>query len=314
MKSLSLGMKISLGFAALIIIACALGLMSIVEMGGVEVQSNMLAHEYVPEMQVAGEIRDSVRLVMYAVRAYGYTGEEKHYQDAQKEMAAVETALDKAGKLEAASPNLKALKGQLEKASKAFNDYKAVTQQTKDTIAKMAEERKVMAGFADNYLQNCNNFLANQNEAFKKEANSNDDASKKEAILLERLNKINVVNDIINLGNTARVGNFESQAMRSPEIMKQAMQVFPKIEEKLSELQKTTRQPANLKQIEEIRKSGNAYKQDMSDFLEIWLENEAVADKRREIGTQMIAVVKETADSGAEAAERIAEETVSSLS
>ena len=47
MKSLSLGMKISLGFAALIIIACALGLMAIVKMGGVEVQSTMLANEYV---------------------------------------------------------------------------------------------------------------------------------------------------------------------------------------------------------------------------------------------------------------------------
>ena len=82
MKSLSLGMKISLGFAVLIIIAGALGLMSIVEMGGVEVQSTMLAHEYVPEVEVAGEIQDGVRRVMYAVRAYGYTGEEKHYQEA----------------------------------------------------------------------------------------------------------------------------------------------------------------------------------------------------------------------------------------
>lgn len=57
MKNLSLGLKISLGFALLIIIAASLGIMAIWRMGGVETQSAMLADEYVPEVDVAVELR-----------------------------------------------------------------------------------------------------------------------------------------------------------------------------------------------------------------------------------------------------------------
>jgi len=313
MKSLSLGMKISLGFACLIVIACALGLMAIVRMGGVETESKMLAHEYVPEVQVANEIRGNVNRMMYEMRGYGYTGEDKLFQNAQKEIEALDASLEKARKLEAASPNLKLLKGQIEKSAKSSADYKTVVQQTKDMIAKMAEERKAMGEAADKYMTQCNGFLEDQNAALKKDLSENQDMSKREG-MLERQMKVNLVNDIIDLGNMARIGNFRSQALRSPDIMKEAMLLFPKIEERLNELQKITRHAANLKQIDEIRKSGNGYKKGMSDFLDVWLENEAVAAKRRDIGTQMIAVASETADAGAEAADRIAKEAVSSLS
>ena len=313
MKSLSLGMKISLGFACLIIIACALGLMAIIRMGGVETQSTILAHEFVPEVEVANELRGAVNLMMYEMRGYGYTGDDKFFQAAQKEIGAVAAALEKAGKLEAASPNLKMLKGQIEKAAKSFADYKTIAQQTKDTILKMEEERKSMGQAADIYMKNCMEFLTTQDEALNKVLKDSNDMSKRDD-MMERVEKVAMVNDVINFGNMARIGNFRSQALRSPDIMKETMLLFPKIDEKLNELQKITRQAANLKQIDEIRKSGNAYKKSMTDFLDAWLENEAVASKRREIGTQMIAVSAETAHAGAEATDKIATEAVSSLS
>ena len=314
MKSLSLGMKISLGFAALIIIACALGLMAIVKMGGVEVQSTMLANEYVPEVEVANELRGASNRVMYEMRGYAFTEDEDFYKQALTEMAAVEAALDKAVKLEAASPNLKALKGQIEKATKAYTEYKDISVQTKDIVGKLSEERKRMLDVAGRYMKNSSDFLVSQDEAFKREVGSNEDADKKESMLLERLHKINLVNEVIDFGNEARIGNFRSQATRDPEVMKTAMLVFPKIEEKLNELQKTTRQAANLKQIEDIRAAGAAYKQGMTDFLNLWLENEAISVKRAQVGREVLAVCQETAHAGAEAADRIAKDAVSNLS
>ena len=314
MKSLSLGMKISLGFAALIIIACALGLMAIVKMGGVETQSAMLANEYVPEVEVANELKGTVSSLLFEMRGYAFTEDEEFYKKALTEMAAVEAALEKTKKLEAASPNLKALKGQLEKVTRGYNEYKTLSIQTKDTIGKMAEERKKMLDLAGRYMKNSSDFLVSQDEAFKREVGANEDAGKKESMLLERLHKIELVNEVIDFGNEARIGNFRSQATRSPEVMKEAMLVFPKIEEKLNELQKTTRAAANLKQIEDIRAAGTAYKQGMTDFLNLWLENEALAAKRGQVFQEVNAACKETADAGAEAADRIAKEAVSALS
>ncbi|MBW1759125.1 MAG: hypothetical protein JRI88_02160, partial [Deltaproteobacteria bacterium] len=56
MKNITLGMKISLGFGILILIACILGTMAVWNMRGVEEESTKLAKEYVPEVGVANHI------------------------------------------------------------------------------------------------------------------------------------------------------------------------------------------------------------------------------------------------------------------
>jgi len=313
MKNLSLGLKITSGFVLLIIIAGALGLMAIFNMNKVETQSTMLANEYVPEVAVANELRGASNRVMYEMRGYGFTEDEAFYVNAQKEMKAVEIALEKASKLEAESPNLKKLKGQLEKATKAFNDYKAVAEQTKGILGAMAKERTILDESAVKYMENCNEFLASQNLALEEDLKKSQDMSQRKG-MLERQVKINLVNDVIDLGNAARVGNFKSQAMRNPEVMKETLLIFPKINEKLDQLQKITRHEINIKQIEVIQTEGNAYQNAMSGFLKNWLKNESFAKERSRIGAEVITAAKETADAGAEAADRIAKGAVASLS
>ncbi|MBU1194070.1 MAG: methyl-accepting chemotaxis protein [Proteobacteria bacterium] len=313
MKNLSLALKIASGFAILIIIAGALGLMAIYNMGNVETQSTMLAYEYVPEVNVANELRGASNRLMYEMRGYGFTQEERFYKNAVKEMADVDAALEKARKLEAESSNLKMLKGQIETATKAVNEYKAITEQTKELIAQMDEQRELMNAAAGQYMKNCNDFLESQTTAFKKEISENQSMNKTEA-LLERMTKINLVNDVIDLGNEARIGNFRSQATRSPETMKEALALFPKIESNLLALEKITRQDTNLRQIEAIRSAGGNYKKGMEDFLEKWLENEKTAANRTLVGQQVIEAAKQTADAGSEATDRIAKDAVASLS
>jgi carbonic anhydrase len=48
------------------------------------------------------------------------------------------------------------------------------------------------------------------------------------AAQLERLQKINLATDVINLGNATRIACFKSQAMRDPELIRGAMENFPK--------------------------------------------------------------------------------------
>ncbi|MFH2091955.1 MAG: methyl-accepting chemotaxis protein [Pseudomonadota bacterium] len=432
MKNMSLGLKIASGFALLIMIAGSLGLMAIYNMGAVETQSTMLANEYVPEVDVANELRGASNRVMYEMRGYGFTEEEAFYADAQKEMKAVDAALEKARTLEKNSPNLKALKGQVEAATKAVEAYKLLMQQTVDTNAKLAANRAIMDSSAADYMTNSNAFLASQNEMFKadlkdhqekirivselvntgtdsrvsnfksqatgdlkmmndavkaigkaqellnglrKLSKAEDDLKRMDNIefsasaykdemtqflaefkkgnmassqvltdiraqmdknagiyvqncdeflkgqqekltiaMLDRQNKINMVNDVIDLGNAARVGAFKSQALRSPDVMTEALLNFPKIEATLSELQKISRNALNLKQIEAIRAGGNAYKLAMTKFLENWLLLQELSKKRATTGQEVIQACKDTADAGMSATDSIAKAAVASLS
>jgi methyl-accepting chemotaxis protein len=432
MKNLSLGLKISLGFAILIVIASTLGIMAIWNMGRVETQSTMLANEYIPEVDVAVELRGASNRVMYEMRGYGFTEDMAFYEAGMKELQAVDAALQKAGKLEAASPNLKQLKGQLEIATKAVEDYKTLVQQTKDTNAKLAADRNTLDTSAAAYMTNSNAFLANQNEQFKNDLaarqekihlvsqlndigaetrvlnfksqalddpalmlsafktisqakavltqlrtissdkadieriDATDEAIKKyqdamngfltennkgsmasvsrlntirsdmdqnagvyvqncDAYLqgqqekltedmLERQTKITLVNDIIDLGNAARIGAFRSQALRSPTVMEEAVQNFSKINVLFEDLKKITRLPEDLQRIEEVKGAANDYKTAMGDFLKNWLFMQELSEKRALAGQNVIDACKETADAGMAATDRIAKAAVTSLS
>jgi methyl-accepting chemotaxis protein len=432
MKNFSLGMKISFGFGLLIIIAIALGSTSIWNMKNVEGQSVMLAEEYVPEVDVAVELRGAANRMMYEMRGYGFTEEEKFYQNAQKEIKAVETALNKGRVLDEKSPNLKKLKGQLQTATAAVNEYKSLVKNTYDINTELAATRKILDESAGKYMKNSNEFLTGQNDKFKidlaerqekieivtqlvntgsttrvlnfksqaldqpdlmenaiktigttsgpisdlrKITRSADDIKRIDATetagkdyqnamgqflaeykkgsmastgilnkfrsemdknagiyvkncdeflkgqqenltkdMLERNQKISLVNDIIDLGNSTRIGAFKSQAMRSPEIMEDALNNFPKIDAKFKELKKITRMPADLKRIEEVVTAGNSYKNAMIQFLEKWLVLQELGNKRGTAGQAVIDACKTTADAGMQATDRIAKGAVSSLS
>jgi methyl-accepting chemotaxis protein len=432
MKTLSLGAKISLGFAILIVISIALGAMAIWNMNRVETESAILADEYIPEVEVTVELRGASNRVMYEMRGYGFTEDTAFYEAGMKELAAVDAALQKARELEAASPNLKQLKGQLEIATKAVDTYKALVEKTVDTNARLAENRNTMDTAAAAFMTTSNAFLAGQNEEFKNDlaarqekirlvselndigaatrvlnfrSQALDDSSimlsaiktisqakavlaqlrkitsDKEDIelinatdsaaenyqdamdrflteynkgsmasvtrlndirsdmdknagayvqncdvyfhgqqekltqdMLERQTKITLVNDIIDLGNAARIGAFRSQALRSPAVMEEAVKNFPQIDGVFEDLKKITRLPEDLRRIEEVKAAGDSYENAMGNFLKNWLFLQELSTQRGAAGQAVIAACIEAADAGMTGTNRIANDAVAALS
>jgi hypothetical protein len=81
MNNLKLAVKLGFGFGALILIAAILGGVAIVSMKGVEGDSTRLAREYVPEVGMANSIERHTLLMMYAVRAYSYSGNKNYLEE-----------------------------------------------------------------------------------------------------------------------------------------------------------------------------------------------------------------------------------------
>ncbi|MEH0020513.1 MAG: methyl-accepting chemotaxis protein [Desulfobacter sp.] len=432
MKRLGLGMKISSGFTLLILISCILGITAVWKMGAVEERSAVLAHEYIPEVEVAVELRGAANRLMYEMRGYGFTEDKKFYDQAQVELAAVASALEEARQLEAVSPHLKQLKGQLEQATSAVNKYKDLIQETVDTNARLAANREILDTSAAKYMSNSMEFLNGQNEKFKKDLserqekirivallvdtgsatrvlnfksqalgqsalmqkaiatigevdgllnelraitrddediirikatasaahnyssamqkflaesakgslanraamqkyrrqmdenagiyvkNCDDFLSGQQAKLtndmMERNAKITLVGDIINLGNATRIGAFKSQALRSPDIMTEALDNFSAIDEKFNAVKKITHLAEDIKRIEEVMAAGNSYRMAMTAFLDNWVLLQELGNKRNDAGRAVIEACKITASAGMDATDMIAEETVTALS
>ncbi|NDY70637.1 methyl-accepting chemotaxis protein [Desulfobacter hydrogenophilus] len=267
MKNLSLGLKITYGFAVLIIIAVALGLMAVVNMRTVETKSKMLAHEYIPEVAVAMDLSDAASQMAFEMRGYGYTEDKKLYQLSQAAMESVDMALQKARELEENSPNLKKLKGQIDIASKAIETYKSLIKKTVETIARFAANRRTLEESAQKYMSTSADFLMGQNTEFKSDLN-------------DRQQKVKLATNLVHIGSSVRVTNFKAQATNDMELMKTAISQLDGVDAPLNDLRAITRDREDIQRLKAIQSAAQAYQKAIEQFM-IEFNRGSLADQRR---------------------------------
>ena len=251
---MKLGMKIGAGFSLLIIIAMALGAMASYNMYTAAKESTKMAHEYVPEVDVALELRGATNRIMYEMRGFGFTEDKKFYEDAQKEFQAMDAGLEKARKLADEARHLKKLKGQLDLIEAAEKKYKAASVDTLGITEKLAENRAALDENATKYADNAAQFLAGQNEKFKTD-------------LSERQKKVQLVTSIVGLVSQARVTNFKAQATGDTALMQKALDLLGGIAKFTGELRPITKGKEFTEMIDKLESAGQAYAKSMESYL-----------------------------------------------
>ena len=281
----------ALGFGALIAISLLLGGLAVWRMGTVQGQSTLLVTENVPEVAVANNVERSSLLTMYNIRGYGYTEDADFLTKGRAGLAEVKKYLSEAKALAAKSSNLTTLKDAAEKAEARALEYEKLVN---DTVAKdeaTQQNRRKLDESAQSFMKECAGFLATQQEHFREESATNAPGAK----LAERVLKINLINDIIDAGNACRLAVWRSQAERDPKLIQATKASFETIEKKGAELRPLTTEPANLKQLETVQASADAYRKAMNDLLANWLAKETLASQRGVVGQQVLDEAKNTA-------------------
>ena len=266
MRNLKLGKKIGLGFGVMIGIAALLGGVGVVQMGRVETETIKLAQEYVPEMDMATELRGSANRLMYAMRGYDLTEDPAFYDEAQTALRAVEKALEQGRQLEERSKSLTGLGDHLQAAAKAVAVYRGSVSQTGDTVAKMQAHRKDLDTSAEKFMAVCNEFLEGQNQAFK------DD-------LTGAQKRVEIVNEIVNLGVSVRETNFRGQAASSSSLIEVAIDLLAGIDTYVEELKAITQDPADIKRIDDIMAAAKIYAENMKGYIQTMQQMEVAGDK-----------------------------------
>ena len=274
-KHMKLGTKIITGFALLIVIACALGGVAVWQMRGIQAETTTLAKEFVPEVKIANNLERYSLKTMYAMRGYGYTGEDAFLKESHAGLAEVKKFIKEAKDLSDRSPHLVKLKGAVEKVEAQVLEYERLANETVARDAAIEKDRKAMDEAATAYMKNCDEFLKSQEEGLAKEIEAGAEAAK----LKERYQKIQWMTDVVDLGNGIRLANFKAQGLREPGLLKEAVKGFEDITRKLDGLKAITRQDVNLKQLEAVRAASKSYKDATSNLLVNW---EALERPRQE--------------------------------
>jgi methyl-accepting chemotaxis protein len=304
---MTLGKKIGVGFGALIMLSAALGIMGTWQMNTAKSGSELLAFQYVPEMQVSAEIRGAANRLMYQMRGYAFTEDYSYYEAAQAEMEALDTAVAKGDELIKTAPALKKLPEQMAQLHDANETYDGLMVQTTQATAMLADARKGLDENASAYMEHANEYLANQNQKFKAEL------EEERGNPLQRLMKVTLINDVIDLGNDTRVKAFKAQGLRDIAFMKDAQENFPKIKSKLEEIRTVTSKAEDLKDLDDIEVAANGYAESIEEFITGWDELDALGQERNKEGGEMIAACKELQEAATAATVRISEEAASNL-
>ncbi|MCB1150881.1 hypothetical protein KDK88_05000, partial [bacterium] len=309
MSSLSLGKKIALGFGILVFISAALGALSVWSMRQAEAGSTLLAREYVPEMAVSAQIRGAANRVMYQMRGYGFTEEERFLAQAREELAALEAGLAAAEELRSHAVHLEKLGDQLATIEESEKRFNSLVESTVTAVSAMADARDKLDANAQNYMEHAEEYLHGQHEKF--EAALAAGTSMHE--LDQRMDKIVAMSEVQRLGNTFRVATFKSQALRDPDLMIQAERSFPLVDAKLGEILSVTTDPADMERLDQIDAAARGYRQAMNAFLDAWKALQDLGGQRDAVGQNVIAACKELQDAAESQTIAISNESADNL-
>jgi methyl-accepting chemotaxis protein len=261
-QNLKFSTKLSLGFASIILLIVILGGITVFNMLDIEKKSGYLAEEYIPELNLATDLEIGFLKAMQEFKAFDYTREKKYFDEGEARITRVRENLEKASELAARAKVLKKLEGSVNQIERAVDNYESLVTESGKISEEVEKSRGVMDEAAVAYMQNCSAYLESQNrQMMEAETIGNRE------LVSEQLQKITLINHIIDAGNALRVSNFKAQASRETESVKNDISNFKlSVKEYLTEIEPLTRREEQKQQLVVVENSANRYVTAMENF------------------------------------------------
>ncbi len=308
-KDLKLGAKLAIGFGLLILISMILGGLAVYNMSNVSKNSNYLADEYIPEVDLASTLERNARQTMYNMRGYSLSENEGYLREGRNYLGKVENNIAEARRLARETSQLDKLNSEIDHVENNLNEYKGLVDQTVTLNNGLQQERNQMDASADQFMEACYNYLESQNRQLREEIANNASAQ----AFTERHKKITWINDIIDAGNAVRVSNFKHQAKRNPDAFRKALNDFD-ISATMDKLRNVTYLEADKEALDQIRQSADGYTQAMNTFINDWEKRNQLNQERDQVATRVLESTQAVANAGIKTTSNIADQAVKMLS
>ncbi len=308
-KNLKLGMKLGIGFGFLIIIAATLGIIAIVNMNQSQAMADGLVSEYVPEVEIANRIERNSLMTMFSMRGYAYTAEDSFLNTAEGHLEDLHSAIDDAQDLAGRAQLLTILQSQIDRVETGLTQYENLKAQTEQVNQSISQDRADLDTAADNYMTAASDYLDGQNRRMGEEIRSGANAQ----ALEQRLRKITLINDIIDLGNELRVSNFKAQALRNNDFLAQAVEEFAVFENKLEEIRTITFLEADIQDLNTIEQAADNYLAAIENYITNWETLDQLDIDRNQAADEVLAAAQETASAGITNTQSYSEEVMDML-
>ncbi len=283
----TIGRRFALGFAFLLIFAALLGGFAAWEMFTATRGANILSVAVAPQAEVTSGLAQVSTQLQRAVRTYSLTGDADELAASRKALADVQVALAAARKLGDAQSSLAALRESVGTAEKAIGTY---ARQVDATVANMESLAAIRSGLdtsAGAFVKALEAYLHKQNKSLSDEIAAATPPEKLE----ERRRKIEIANEIYDEANQVRITTFRSQALRQPELLDATKTLFAEIEVARVKTVALTHQAEDLRDLETVGKSLEAYKAGIDALVANYAEARTTAVTRLAAVTKFDTIV-----------------------
>jgi len=310
---MKLGTRIRLGFGSLVCISVLLGGMAIWNMSQVSRHVGMLAKEYVPEMGVAGALDRWALATMFEMRGYSYTGEKVFLEKGMANLRKVQESLNEAGVLAEKSPHLLKLHGAVSIVGELIEAYEQVAGKAVTVRGRMTENDVRLDASIGQYMQNCAELLAGQKEKLGEEIEGLSLGLDMYEAVAGSLRKVNLIREIIDMGNRVHLAAWRAQAERNPDLIRQAAADFSKMDEMFEEMREVTQEGNEFHLIQSTQDAAHAFQAAMNDYLQNRIMNKDLDRQQGELADGIFVQSRELVAAGMTETGRIADNAVSSL-
>ncbi len=309
MNNLTLGKRITLGFACLLLITAVLGSTSAFKMRSVSTAAHKLSDQYAPEVEICGNLEAATLKTMMAVRSFGFTSDSKYFDQTKEGMSEIQTGIQQANALIGKYPALVKLKAELAGLEKEYAEFTLLVSETKNKTDALDKAQTTLNTEAAKFVTLMESFQNDQEKLLHEDIKTGAAADKLE----ERSLKLEAASHIRNLMNQIRVAAWKAQAERDLTIIQTALPKFTEIEKEFTRLTAITKLEQHQRQLIEMKAARTAYQTGVTDLMTAWTALNEVAAKRVIVGNQMVKTTDEIAAVGIKRTMDVADDSSKTL-
>ena len=301
---LTIGKRISFGFACVIAITGGLGSLALWTMTATTTDAVNISRKFLPEEQLARHMSDDVLQIRRAIRDYDYSGDSESLARVHQHFAAFRKHLNESRDLCAQYPDMIRFQEETGKMIVTVDEWTRLFDKSVEYLKALTAHREEMNLAAAGFTETLQTLIEHESEALKSEVVAGTPADK----LTVRIRNIEIANEILTETTLVRVENFKSQTLRDPEIMQNGLKHFENINRNIVELRATLVRDEDLASLKAIEARSHEYAKLMRDIASNdtrLLENDkqriGVANAMRDMGLTLADAASQSLVASAEA-------------
>jgi len=258
-KDQSLKTKLAAGFGIITIILMAVGAVSLIQFGKVKNDARYIALHEIPEIATANQMLEQTAEITELFNRFLLTGNEELLRDISIKIDHTQNYIE--GIRGNNSAFRDDYKMHFAAARKTLDEYEVFLDEIKREFNKLNQNLGIMDESAEVFETNCLNYLRGLEADF---------ANQLTAKIANRamLEKITLINNVIDMGNYMRIANFRTQARRTFDNDLQISPLFEAIKQDLASLEDKTDRAEDMIVLASIRQSAGIYQKAIFEYVQ----------------------------------------------